>query len=76
MVVNKLSTGGLYNAPAVRGGVVGLSFAESDALGHCGSWKTIVVSTEITSKQQPEKISSFPGSTTKWLQLTLTGLYL
>ena len=37
VVVDKLSTGGLYNASAVLGGVVGLSFAESDALGHSES---------------------------------------
>jgi len=36
MVVDELSTGRLYDAPAVRGGVVGLAFAEGDTLSHLG----------------------------------------
>lgn len=41
MVVDELSTGCLYDAPAARGGVVGLAFAEGDTLSHlgdCESW--------------------------------------
>jgi hypothetical protein len=36
MVVDELSTGCLYDAPAARGGVVGLAFAEGDTLSHLG----------------------------------------
>ena len=35
MVIDELATGGLHNASAVGGGVVGLAFAEGDTLGHC-----------------------------------------
>jgi len=40
VVVYEFSTGGLYDAAAVGGGVVGSAFAEGDALGH---WWLILI---------------------------------
>lgn len=39
MVVDKFSTGGLYHTSAVGGGVIRLTLAESDTLGHCRNCK-------------------------------------
>ncbi len=37
ILVDELATRSLHNPPAVRGGVVRQSLAESNALGHCRS---------------------------------------
>jgi hypothetical protein len=42
MVVDKLASGCLNHTSAVGSGVVGLAFPESDTLGHCWSWKSII----------------------------------
>lgn len=41
MVVHEPSTGCLYDASAVRGGVVGLAFAEGDTLSHLEGWEMV-----------------------------------
>ena len=41
VVVNKLATWCLHNPSAVGGGVVGVTLAERDTLGHCGCYRNI-----------------------------------